>query len=135
MSRGNKETLRLFYEVDPDDEEILELLDPEVELYPGIEAPDQGMRYVGREAWREFIREAFEAWESVHIEPKERLEATSDRILAIDMWRFSGRDGIKIERELPTLFTFRHGLIVRIDGFTDKAEALEAAGLSKQQRG
>jgi len=28
-------------------------------------------------------------------------------------------------------FTFRNGLIARIDGFTDKAEALEAARLSE----
>jgi ketosteroid isomerase-like protein len=132
MPRDNEETLRLFYELDPDAEEILELLDPEVELYPGIRAPDQPrMRYVGREAWREFIREAFEAWESVDIEPKERREATSDQILAIDMWRFRGREGIEIENELPTLFTFRDGLIVRIDGFTDKAEALRVAGLGE----
>ena len=131
MSRGNRETLRLFYEVDADGEEILELLDPEVELFPGIRAPDQRTRYVGREAWREFIRGAFEAWESVDIEPKERLETTSNRILAIDIWRFSGREEIEIESELPTLFTFRDGLIVRIDGFTEKAEALEAAGLSE----
>ena len=45
---------------------------------------------------------------------------------------FRGRDGIEIDRELPrAIFTFRNGLIVRIDGFTDKAEALEAAGLSE----
>src|SRR5262249_15026988 len=35
ISRGNKETLRLFYELDPDGEDLLELLDAEVELYPG----------------------------------------------------------------------------------------------------
>jgi hypothetical protein len=33
--------------------------------------------------------------------------------------------------ELPTLYTFREDLIMRIDGFTEKAEALEAAGLSE----
>jgi hypothetical protein len=71
MSRGNVETLRLFCELEPDGEEILECLDPEVELYPGIGAPDQGMRYVGREAWRQFIREAFEAWESIDIQQGE----------------------------------------------------------------
>jgi ketosteroid isomerase-like protein len=131
MSRGNQDTLRLFYEVDLDGEEILELLDPAVELFPGIRTPDQRTRYVGREAWREFIREAFEAWESVDIEPRERLEATSNRILAIDIWRFSGRQGIEIESELPTLFTFRDELIVRIDGFRDKAEALRVAGLGE----
>jgi len=42
-----------------------------------------------------------------------------------------GHDGIEIERELPTLYTFRDGLIVRVDGFTDRAEALKAAGLSE----
>jgi hypothetical protein len=131
MSRGNKETLRLFYERDADGEEILELLDPEVELYPGIRAPDQRTRYVGPQAWLEFIRGAFEAWESVDIQPKERLEAPGDRILAIDVWRFSGREGIEIESELPTLFTFRDGLIARIDGFTDMAEARKAAGLDE----
>jgi hypothetical protein len=130
MSRGNMETLRLLYELDANSEEVLEFLDPEVELYPGIRTPDQHTRYIGHEAWREFIQEVFEAWESVDIEPKERLEATSDRILAIDMWRFTGRQGIEIESELPTLFTFQDALIVRIDGFTDKAEALRVAGLA-----
>ena len=71
------------------------------------------------------------AWESVDIEPKEIIEATGNRILAIDRWIFRGRDGIEIDRELPTIFTFRDGLIVRIDGFTDKTEALEAVGLSQ----
>ena len=129
MSRDNKETLRRFYEAGFDSEEILRFLDPEVELYPGIETPDQHQRYVGREGWSEFVEGAIEVWESVAIEHKEMLETADDRILGIDRWLFTGRDGIEIERELPTLFTFRDGLIVRIDGFTDKTDALEAAGL------
>jgi hypothetical protein len=31
--------------------------------------------------------------------------------------------------ELPTAYTFRNGLVVRVDGFTDKSEALKAVGL------
>ena len=130
MSQENVEILRLVYEADLDSQDVLQYLDPEVELYPGIDAPDQHMRYVGREGWSEFIAGAIEAWESVTIEPKEIIE-TGDRILSIDRWVFRGRDGIEIDRELPTIFTFRNGLIVRIDGFIDKAEALEAAGLSE----
>jgi hypothetical protein len=125
----NIETLRLFYEADFAGDEGLQFLDPKVELYPGIRAPDQSTRYVGREGWKEFIGGATEAWELVDIEPKARLETPDNRILAIDGWLFRGRDGIEIERELPTLFTFRNGLIVRIDGFTDLAEARGAAGL------
>jgi len=130
MSEDNAEILRLFYEIDPESADLLQYLDPEVELYPGIKAPDQGDRYVGREGWSEFIAGAIGAWESVEIEPRDRLEAGDDRILAIDRWIFRGRYGIELERELPTLFTFRNGLVVRIDGFIDEDEAREAAGLS-----
>ena len=131
MSQENVEILRLVYEADLDSQDVLEYLDPNVELYPGIEAPDQHMRYVGHDGWSEFIAGAIEAWESVDIEPKEIIEATGNRILAIDRWIFRGRAGIEIDRELPTVFTFRNGLIVRIDGFTDKAEAFKAVGLSE----
>ena len=131
MSQENVEILRLAYEADVGSQDVLQYLDPNVELYPGIEAPDQHMRYVGHDGWSEFIAGATEAWESVDIEPKEIIEAGGNRILAIDRWIFRGRAGIEIDRELPTVFTFRNGLIVRIDGFTDKAEALEAAGLSE----
>jgi ketosteroid isomerase-like protein len=131
MSQENVEILRLFYEAELNSDDVLQYLDPKVELYPGIRTPDQHTRYVGHEGWSEFIAGATEVWESVVIEPKERLKTTDDRILAIDRWLFGGRDGIELERELPTLFTFRNGLIVRIDGFTDTAEALEAAGLSE----
>ena len=124
------EILRLLYEIEPTSEDLLQYLDPEVELYPGIKAPDQYDRYVGRDGWSEFIRGAIGAWESVEIEPKDRLEGPENRILAIDRWIFRGRYGIELERELPTLFTFKDGLIVRIDGFLDEAEAREAAGLS-----
>jgi hypothetical protein len=129
MAPDNLDTLRAFYDADPDGDDILQYLDQAVELYPGIDAPDQGMRYVGRDGWSEFMAGAIGSWESVDIQPIERLDAAENRILAIDRWLFRGRQGIEIERELPTLFTFRNGLIVRIDGFTDRAEALEAAGL------
>ena len=131
MPRDNAETIRLFYEADPDGEDVLQYLDSELELYPGIRAPDQHEQYLGREGWSEFIEGAIGSWESVSIEPEERLEAAGNRILAIDRWRFRGRDGIAIERVLPTLYTFRDGLIVRIDGFTDRDEAREAAGLDR----
>ena len=131
MSRDNAETIRLFYEAGPDGEDVLQYLDPAVELYPGIRTPDQDTRYVGFDGWREFMDDAIGTWEAVDIEPRERFEATDNRILAIDRWLFRGRDGIEIERELPTLFTFRAGLIVRVDGFIDRAEALKAAGLDQ----
>ena len=62
-------------------------------------------------------------------EPLEMLEVAGERILVIDRWRFLGRDGIEIADELANSFTFRDGLISRIEGFTDRPEALAALGL------
>jgi ketosteroid isomerase-like protein len=131
MPVDNLEILRAAYETEPDGEDVLQYLDPKVEVYPGYRAPDEDARYVGHDGWKEYIASALGSWEEVVIEPSERLEASENRILAIDNWRWRGRDGIELERKLPTLFTFRDGLIVRIEGFTDRTEALEAAGLSE----
>ena len=133
MSQENIEVLGAFSKAfnDRDFDGTLRYLDRAVEFAPGVNAPDHDSKLLGHDGWREFIRVAIEGWEAVTAEPLERIETEDGRILSIDLWRFRGRDGIEIERELPTLLTFRDGLIVRIDGFTERAEALEAAGLSE----
>ena len=136
MSEENVKTLGAFYEAYTrrgEIDDVLPYLDPEVVLRPGVRPPDDpNEEYVGREAYREFwVSIVTGPWEAVVVEPKEVVEAEDGRVLSLDLWRFLGRDGIEIERELPTLFTFRGGLIARIDGFTDNTEALEAAGLSE----
>ena len=40
-------------------------------------------------------------------------------------------EGMETEIVITQLYTFRDGLILRIDGFRSRAEALEAAGLSE----
>jgi ketosteroid isomerase-like protein len=110
---------------------VLRYFDPDVEFNPGLLPPGEDKQYLGREGVMDWIRNVNDAWKGVTVEPGQRIDIASDRVLAIDRWRFEGRDGIQIEEELPTVFTFRDGLIVRVDGFTDKAEALEAVGLSE----
>jgi ketosteroid isomerase-like protein len=141
MSLENIDTLGAFYAAVNEpfsrrgvaDDDVLQYLDPDVVCRPGVRPPDDSNEeYVGREAYREFwVSIVAGPWEAVIVQPKEVIEAEDGRVLSVDLWRFRGRDGIEIDRELPTLFTFRDGLIARIDGFTDKAQALEAAGLSE----
>jgi ketosteroid isomerase-like protein len=132
MSQKNVETLEALYAAfnRRDFDVWLQYVDPDVELLPGIAAPDSKSRYLGREALGKFfVTIATGPWEAVIAEPKEMIETDDGRVLCIDRWRFQGRDGIEIERELQNLFTFRAGLIARIDGYTNRDEALEAAGL------
>jgi hypothetical protein len=63
------------------------------------------------------------------VEIKEMIEAPENRIRAVERWHCGGRDGIEFDTEVADLYAFRDSLIIRVDGFRDKAEALEAAGL------
>jgi ketosteroid isomerase-like protein len=133
MSQENIEIHRLMGEAwnRQDFEDALQYLDPEVDFRPGILPPGERTRFLGHEGVREWIGNLTDTWVKVTFEPKERFEIGSDRILAIDRWLFRGRAGIEIEEELPTAYTFRNGLIVRVHGFTDKSEALKAVGLQE----
>ena len=133
MSEENIKVLGTFNEAfnQRDFDYAAQYLERAVEINPGVMAPDHDSKLLGHDGWKEFIRVAIEAWETATAEPLERIETADGLILSIDLWRLRGRGGIQIERELPTLYTFRDGLIVRIDGFTERAEALEAAGLSE----
>jgi ketosteroid isomerase-like protein len=134
MSEENVEKLLAVYDAfnRGDFDGLLHHVDPDVELHPGVMAPDSQVQYRSRQGLREFFETiATGPWEVVTVEPREMIETEDGRILSVDRWRFRGRDGIEIERELPNLFTFRDGLILRIDGFPDRNTALQAAGLSE----
>jgi ketosteroid isomerase-like protein len=128
MSERNRETLRRLNQAfnRGDLDAGMRLLHPDAALYPGIQVPDEESRYVGREGIEQWFRNATEAWESITVELRELIELEDDRLLAIERWLFRGRQGIELESELANVFGFRDGLIIRIEGFLDKAAALEA---------
>jgi ketosteroid isomerase-like protein len=129
----NTESLRALFNAynRRDFESAVQFAHPEVELRPGLTELDVSPRYRGREELRQFFETITEAWESYVVTPEEILAAPGDRVLAVERWRAVGRGGLKFELELIDLFTFRDGLIVRIDGFRDRTKALEAAGLAE----
>jgi ketosteroid isomerase-like protein len=131
MSQHNLETLRRLNEAfnRRDIDDAVQYLDPEVELRPGVQVPDEESRYLGRDGLTEWFRSATEPWEMIRVEHRELIDPPGDRVLAVERWVFRGRDGIELELELPNVYTFRDGLIVRIDGFTDRAKALETIGV------
>jgi ketosteroid isomerase-like protein len=133
MSQEHVQTLRAFYEAfNRDDfDDALRHMHPEVEIYPAVGGElDFLPLYRGRDGlrqWWERIHEGFE----VTVTIEEALEAAEDRVLQVELWCPHGRQGIDTEIEVSDLYTFRDGLVSRVDGFRDRAEALEAAGLSE----
>ena len=103
----------------------------DVELRPAVEGIDVDTLVRGRVELRGFWEQISEAWETLKFELTEVREAPEERLVAFERWHVSGRDGLELDFEIITVYTFRDALIVRIDGFRDKAEALASAGLSE----
>jgi uncharacterized protein len=133
MSKENVGVVRRVYEAfnRRDIDAALQNLHPEYELYPALVGPGGRSEYFGREGAREFFDLITDTWETMTVESAEIVEIPDDRILSVELWRVRGRDGIEIETKLTDVYAFRDGLIVRVDGFREKADALEAAGLSE----
>ena len=110
---------------------FVELLDPNVEWIP-IMAALEGRVYRGHKGVRAWIEALDEDWE--HFEPCfEEFHDLGDRILIFGHWRARGRaSGVELDNQPATwLYKIKEGKVVRMRTFTDRAEALEAAGLSE----
>ena len=106
-------------------------VDPDVELHTAQAFPDIGSVFHGHEGYRRFWREFFEPFDG-RLAPEELLDF-GDRVLATVKLTMQGQgSGVSVNQSLFQLFTLRRGLVVREDDFVDRAQALEAVGLSEQ---
>lgn len=116
--------VRRFVLLDLD--ECMKLVDPAIVWNPVPQPASQG---------REETRASIERWESdweEYEEVPEDLVAIDDRVLVTLRFRGRGRrSGVEVHTRMYELFTVREGKIVRMDEFTERSEALQAAGLSE----
>ena len=108
----------------------LALADPEIEwtMIGTTRFMAEGT-YHGLDGVREFWRLLIEPWAELHIEV-EGTRAAGDLIVAFVRFRAVARDGLELEAPFVHLFDFRAGKWIRFRSFDNRAEALEAAGLS-----
>jgi ketosteroid isomerase-like protein len=79
---------------------------------------------------RDFVARFNSTWEQLTPDTY-RYEDLGERVLTLSHMRGRGRDGIEVVLEMGHVWTFRDGLIVRMDAFADPRKALEAVGLSE----
>lgn len=101
---------------------------PDIELVGADGAVMRGINEVGKR-WAEFL----EAWDDFATLAEEILEAGDDRVLALVRFQGRGRgSGTPVaDFSGAQLFTFRDGQVVRLELFSQRDAALEAAGLSE----
>jgi ketosteroid isomerase-like protein len=135
MSQHQIELLRDLYAQIPDfvetGEFTMDFLAPEIEFDFTQASFEQGV-VRGLDAFRQTwfgFRDTFE----VHsVEPKEFIDAGPSQVIVIvrDGGRIKGSES-EIYNEFAHLWTFRDDVAIRWAAFTDKSQALEAAGLSE----
>jgi ketosteroid isomerase-like protein len=136
MSEENVEVCRRLVEVaDPVDFEALGVLmaeyaDPEVEFHSAIVSRAEGTPYRGLGGIREWAIEAEAAFELQRVVAEE-FRDLGDEVLVLGSVSALGREsGAEIKSPVAFRVEFRNGRIVRIMGYLDHVEALQAAGLT-----
>lgn len=95
-------------------------------------APDDRGPIHGRIALKAFIEDWIDTFDDFRIEVVELIDAGGGKVVAV--LRFGGRakmSGIETDQTFGTLFTIRDGRIARGREYADRAQAIEAAGLSE----
>jgi ketosteroid isomerase-like protein len=134
MSRANVETISELlgaYERGGT-EAALELVAPDFELTMPSIYPGPNRIFHGPKAARQALEEWIDSFEDFRAETEEMFDA-GDKVIAVV--RESGRmrgSTTRIDAPFTAVFAFdEHGRVARLDWFTDRAEALEAVGLSE----
>jgi ketosteroid isomerase-like protein len=112
--------------------DLYELLDPDIEWIP-LRAILEGTTYRGHEGVRRWVEELKRDWTAFETKPEQFRDLGDDRVLALGSWQARGRGG-EVLLDIPQgawLLQCRNGKVARMETFTEREKALEAAGLSE----
>src|SRR5215216_6018471 len=128
MSQENVEIVRQMWEAFSGDDPAsgLSFCDSDIE-WDGTNLPD-GTVARGHEAIVEHAMRWAEMWDEWRMEPERVIDAEGDRVILV--FREIGRteSGLQIDERHAELYAVREGKVVYRKGFSDPADALEAAG-------
>ncbi len=133
MSEKNVEIVRKLFEQWAAGDLTADCFDPGIEYSRiGAETPDLEGRWFGRDELSASMRDFLRAFADLRIEAERIVDLSEDRVLVLSRHTARGRQsGVPIEHELGDLFTLRDGKIVRFYSYWNRAQALEAAGVSE----
>jgi uncharacterized protein len=132
MAESNEQRLRRGYEAlsRGDYEAIRELLHPEILLRDRPEVPDAGS-YRGFEGMLATLGDTSDSFENFRLDPIRFFEHGEKVVVFVEMTGRGRTSGVPVEERIAHLWTLRDGLAVELRAFTQPADALEAAGLSR----
>jgi ketosteroid isomerase-like protein len=113
-----------------EDDELFEVLHPDAEWIP-LTAVLDGNAYRGEHEVRAWIEEIRQQWDVYEIVSREYQDLGDERVLVLGTWRARGRtSGVELNNQPAAwLIETADGRITRMQTFTDRAKAFQAAGL------
>jgi ketosteroid isomerase-like protein len=133
MSQENVEIVRLGYELlnGGDLDGVLQLCATDFEFRDLPALPGSGV-FIGHDAFRAWHAQLLDAFEDLHFEPQEFIDAGGDRVVVPNHATGQGKgSGADVEMHFSSVWTMRAGKFAKHIAYSDHAEALEAAGLSE----
>ena len=126
MPESNVEKVRRGLSSGP--ESLLALLADDVE-WDYVGAFPESATYYGPEAVRRFFAQWMGAFDDFGFEAEEFVDGGDHVLVLMRQWGRGKATGAQVENRTWQVFTFRAGRIVHCRGYSEKAEALRAAGL------
>ena len=95
--------------------------------------PVRGL-FQGHDGVRRWRDQVFDIFDNARVEPEDIVDVHGDGETVLMLLRASGTasyTGINVDVEWAAIWTIRDGRLLRAQGYLNRAEALEAAGLSE----
>jgi ketosteroid isomerase-like protein len=135
MSRENVEIVRRGYEAFARgglDHSFLDFFDPDVDFRQSDELVGGSGQYRGHEGLIRGTRGLLWTFEEFSLEPERFIDTDGDHVVVFVRLRGRGREsGAAVDTPYAHVFKLRDGKVVLIHAYSDRAEALEAVGLSE----
>jgi ketosteroid isomerase-like protein len=132
MSEENVEIVRRGYQAlkGGDISAWLGGFDPEVVLHENASFPDV-LTFRGHAGLLKWVESVNEIWDDPAFDPK-TFRSAGDFVMVSGQATGRGRgSGAPFDEPLYHVFRFRNGKVIELWGYSDQAQALEAAGLSE----
>lgn len=132
MSEQNVEVVRAIYERfgEGDFRASVDLLDPHIVLLMLRDSP-MAEAYVGLEGVATATRELFDTWADLTVQAEEFIPAGDSVLVSVRQQGVGRISGVPTDEHYFTIWSFRGPKVIRIETFPERAQALEAAGLSE----
>jgi ketosteroid isomerase-like protein len=110
---------------------LLKLTSPDLEFVPYLASLIETTIYRGHDGLRNYFRDADAAWKELHVS-QAAARVVGDLAISFGELHGEGRaSGLEVRLPLAWVSEWRDGELVRLTTYTDRAEALEAVGLSE----